>query len=293
MYLRKAFNIPEKYAYPIAILGFWLLLLGYRVNDIFLVVAYPFSSYGMIIMIVALTKTIPRIIKYVTHSALWKYFEEIPVLGLVITDMTVRTRFFLYIGTLINIFYVALKITAGILYHSLWLSFMGGYYLALAILRLFIIHFERKYDENSNLELEFRRYKSCGIVLFVLDAILAYIVWLAAQFKAIIDYPGFLIYGMALYSFYSIIHAVYILIKNRKRERPMYGAARIASFTAALVSMLSLEIAMMARFGAEDIKLRHNMTIWAGSIIFVIVTYMAITMIYKGIRMAEYFRSRQ
>ncbi|MCR4902320.1 MAG: hypothetical protein K6A23_05640 [Butyrivibrio sp.] len=95
-------------------------------------------------------------------------------------------------------------------------------------------------------------------------------------------YPGILIYGIAFYSFYSIILAIYNLVKNINSERPMYRAARIASFTSALVSMFSLEIAMMARFGKDNIELRQNMTIWTGSTVFIIVTYMAITMIVKG-----------
>ncbi len=89
---------------------------------------------------------------------------------------------------------------------------------------------------------------------------------------------------MAFYSFYAMILAVYNLVKNRKHERLMYGAARIASFTAAMVSMLSLEIAMMARFGAEDFVQRRLMTIWTGLSVFLIVIYMAIMMIVRGTR---------
>lgn len=113
---------------------------------------------------------------------------------------------------------------------------------------------------------------------------LTYIIYLAANFKAVVNYPGILIYGMALYSFYSIILAIYNLIRKRKKERLMYGAARIASFTAALVSMMSLEIAMMARFGADDIEMRHDMVVWTGTAIFLIVTYMAVSMIVRGRR---------
>ncbi len=282
-FLKKIFDIPEKNAYIIAILGYIFLAFGLRGGiKVFEILAYPLSSYGFVVMVVALTKTIPRIVQRVIDSPLWKMLEEIPFLGLLITDSKARMRFFLYFGTLVNILFVVLKLTTGLIYESLWLSFMGGYYFALAILRAFIIHFERKYDENANLELEYKRYKSCGIVLFALDILLIYIICLAVEFKAIIDYPGILIYGIAFYFFYAFILSTYNIFKNRKHERPMYSAARIASFTAALVSMLSLEIAMMARFGAEDIKMRQQMTIWTGSVIFIVVTYMAIMMIVRG-----------
>ncbi len=282
-YLKLIFDIPEKYAYSIAIAGFIILAFGLRGGiKVFEILAYPVSTYSFVVLIVALTKTIPRIVQYIINSELWGMLSRVPLLGLLITNTRIRMRFFLYFGTLMNIFYVVLKISSGIIYSSLWLSFFGGYYLVLAILRAFIIHFERKYDENSNLPLEYKRYMSCGIVLFVLDAVLVYIIYLAANFKAVLDYPGVLIYGMAFYSFYSIILATYNIFRNRKHERLMFGAARIASFTSALVSMLSLEIAMMARFGADDIVMRKEMTVWTGTAVFLLVIYMAIMMIIKG-----------
>ncbi len=215
---------------------------------------------------------------------LWEQMKTFPLVGPVITDGKVRMRFFLYLGAIINCFYVILKISGGIIYGSLWLSFMGGYYLALVMLRMLIIHFERLYDEDADILKEYRRYRNCGIILLCLDILLIFVIILAAKFKAIIYYPGFLIYGMALYFFYSIILAVYNLISKRKIERPIYGAARIVKFVSALVSALSLEFAMMARFGAANLIKRRNMTILTGSIIFFLILCMAIRMIITGVK---------
>ncbi len=281
-FFKKIFNIPEPIAFIVAAAGFLILALAFNGADFLRFLAYPLSSYGVVALIVALTKIIPRLVDYVLNSAAWKRLEEVPFVGELIVDKTVRMRFFLYFGTVVNILYVILKISTGFIYHSLWLSFMGGYYLALAVLRGFIIHFERKYDEDANIALEYKRYRACGMLLFLLDQTLILIIWLAAEFKANLDYPGILIYGIALYSFYAIILAIYNLITERKKERPMYTAARIATFTAALVSMLSLEIAMMARFGADDHEMRLEMTVWTGTLVFLIVTYMSMMMIVRG-----------
>ena len=76
--------------------------------------------------------------------------------------------------------------------------------------------------------------------------------------------------------------AVYNLVTKRKIERPIFGAARIASFVAELVSALSLEFAMMARFGGDNLIKRRNMSIWTGSVIFTLILYMSLMMIVKG-----------
>lgn len=214
----------------------------------------------------------------------------LPLIGPIMADGKLRMRFFLYLGILMNGFYVVLNICGGVIYGSLWLSFMGGYYLALVVFRGLIIHFERLHGEDEDIKKEFMIYRNCGIILFILDIILIFIIILAARFKAVINYPGIIIYYMAVHFFYSIIMAIYNLISKRKVERPIWGAARIASFVAALVSALSLEFAMMARFGGENLIKRRNMTIWTGTIIFTLILYIAVMMIIKGNKNGKHSR---
>ena len=201
-----------------------------------------------------------------------------------LSDFKLRQRVFLYLGALINLIYGVIKVAAGMIYSSLWLSFMGGYYLILAGFRTYIIRYERKYDENVDMNNEYKRYTVCGYILVGLDIFLIYILDMAVEFKAVVIYPGSLIYGMALYAFVSMGFVIKNLVQIHTISRPLYGAARVASFTAALISMLSLEIAMLGRFGEEDIKLRKVMTILSGAAIFLMVGVMALRMIYVGIK---------
>ena len=103
-----------------------------------------------------------------------------------------------------------------------------------------------------------------------------------ARLEGTIDYPGLLIFGMAFYSFYATIATAVNAVKYRGHTHPMFTAARISSFTAALVSMLSLEIAMTARFGAEDISFRKQMTALTGLGVCSIVLIVAVSMIIKS-----------
>ena len=280
--IKSAFVLPEKLAYTLAFIGIALLITGHYLDGPVLYMSYPISAYGTVTAIIALTKTIPRLKNILAEWWLWKLLKTLPLIGPIISDGKIRMRFFLYFSILMNGFYVVLNISGGIIYESLWLSFLGGYYLALVVLRIFIIHFERFHDENEDIAKEYIRYRNCGVILFLLDIILIFIIILAVRFIAVINYPGIIIYGMAFHFFYSIILAIYNLISKRKVERPIFGAARIASFVAALVSALSLEFAMMARFGGDNLIKRRNMTIWTGSVIFALILYMALMMIVKG-----------
>ena len=68
------------------------------------------------------------------------------------------------------------------------------------------------------------------------------------RFKEILRrllFPGA---AVALYTFYTTIMAVVNLVRDRKSGSPVMAAARGVNLAAALVSMLSLETAMLTQF---------------------------------------------
>ena len=159
--IKSAFVLPEKLAYTLAFIGIALLITGHYLDGPVLYMSYPISAYGTVTAIIALTKTIPRLKNILAEWWLWKLLKTLPLIGPIISDGKIRMRFFLYLGILMNGFYVVLNISGGIIYESLWLSFLGGYYLALVVLRIFIIHFERFHDENEDIAKEYIRYRNC------------------------------------------------------------------------------------------------------------------------------------
>lgn len=95
-------------------------------------------------------------------------------------------------------------------------------------------------------------YRMCGITLLIMNQALAGIVIFMVHQNRGFDYPGLLIYAMATYSFYSVITAVVNLVKFRKHGSPLLSAAKVINLVAAMVSVLSPETAMLARFGGDD-----------------------------------------
>lgn len=69
------------------------------------------------------------------------------------------------------------------------------------------------------------------------------------------QYAGSLIYIMGMYAFYTTVMAIVNLVRYRQFQSPVMSAARTVNLVAAMVSMLSLETAMLSQFGGgEDFR---------------------------------------
>ena len=88
---------------------------------------------------------------------------------------------------------------------------------------------------------------------------------------------------MAIYAFYSVITAVINLVKYRKYGSPVLSAAKVISLTTAMVSMFSLESAMLAQFSdASQTAFKKIMTECTGGAICAIVIGMAVYMMFRS-----------
>ena len=82
------------------------------------------------------------------------------------------------------------------------------------------------------------------------------------------------------FRFYATITAAVNVVKFRRYRKPVLSAAKVINLTAALVSMLSLETAMLTQFGAaDDPVFRQIMTASTGAGVSMIVLGMAVFMI--------------
>ena len=92
-----------------------------------------------------------------------------------------------------------------------------------------------------------------------------------------------MIYVMALYTFYSTTHAIVDIVKYRSLGSPIMSTAKIVALSAALVSMLNLETAMFAQFGAQMPQQDRNlMIILTGAGISIVVVTLSIILIARA-----------
>ncbi len=142
-----------------------------------------------------------------------------------------------------------LRLSVGVRFRSLWDIHLGTYYLLLCVIRWILQCGVSLTSSPVDVRRTYRRCHICGWLLLVLDLILSGMVFLMVFRDHTYDYPGMLIYLAALYTFYITISAGVHLIRDRRHQDPIVNAANILSLTAALVSMLALQTAMLTQFG--------------------------------------------
>lgn len=267
-------------------------------------IAYVLSAYALVISVTGVYRIVCFMKSDVKDNSTVKKFISIPVVDKILNESTFRTEMALYPGFCINVLYVIFKTATGIYYRSAWFISLGVYYLALAVMRLMLIHYMRvtkqktnisdrlkdkindklndKINDGINYELndELRRYRMCGFMLFLINAAVVGITILSVRKNMRFMYPGYLIYVMAMYAFYSVINAVINLVKYRKYGSPVLSAAKVINMSTALVSIFSLETAMLTQFGENNTEqFRIIMTALTGAGISFIVIGMAVYMV--------------
>lgn len=287
--LKKLFFLPPVPTLLIGVPSYGLViyaLAAENVNKTVAYVAYILSAYALITTVTGIYGIVVWVKRGVEEHPFVKKLMGISWVNRYLKEDTFRVRISLYPGFFINLLYAGIKMFSGIYYRSVWFATLAVYYILLAIMRFFLLQYVWKRDGRENNEIaEWRRYRLCGIILLFMNWALTGIVILVIHQNSGFEYPGTLIYVMAMYAFYAIIIAVLNVIKFRKYGSPVLSAAKVISLTAALVSMLSLETAMLTQFGQpDDTEFRQVMMAATGLGISVIVLVMAVYMIIRSTR---------
>lgn len=206
-------------------------------------IAYVFSAYALVILCANMTPLFKR-----GRSRA----EQNPLVNRYMTDARFRVNISLHASLCINVLYSLLNALNGFLYNSVWFGTLAVYYLFLAALRFLLVRYVHRHGFGTNLSGEWKRYRICGAVLTAMTIAMAGVIVLVLHEEGSFSYAGYLIFVMALYTFYTTIMGVVNVVKYRRYKSPAMSAARSVSLAAALVSMLSLEVAMLAQFGSED-----------------------------------------
>nr|WP_325185130.1 hypothetical protein [uncultured Oscillibacter sp.] len=247
--------------------------------------SYLASAYALTILVLGLPGAVRSARRWTDCHPLAKKIRSIPLSRRYVEDITFRTEVSLGVGFAVNLLYIAMKLVSGIYYRSAWLIALAVYYTLLAVMRFLLLCRKRWPEGRARQELELRRYRLCGCVLLLMNLALSGIVVFMVRYDRGYQYPGTLIYAMAAYSFYAVISAAVNVIKFRRYESPILSAAKAISLVAALVSILSLETAMLAQFGSGDDPLfRKAMTGATGGGVCVMVLGTALFMIVKASR---------
>ena len=247
-------------------------------HPVFAYAAYVLSFYTLTVDCVFFSQTLPGYY----HQAKQKVYGT-SLGNRYMTDASFKVRVSLYNSLAINLLYSAFKLMAGISFSSVWWGAIAFYYMVLALIRFLLLRYMNSNQSRADLLAEYRRYRLCGILMVLLNLALSGIVFQMVWQNRAYTYPEIILITIATYTFYTVTVSIIDLVKYRKFKSPVISASKAIRFAAALVSVLTLETAMLAQY-SDDEAFRRLMTALTGAGVCLIVLAISIIMVVRANR---------
>lgn len=279
--MEKWKELGFKLLYPNVVVFILVLIIGYgSVISVFILslsnhwisyISYVLSAY-------ALTITVPRciiLIKWINkklHSN--KYTNRL------LTDKDLKNNIKLFSGTIFNMIYGIFKFITGFVYRSVWFGATGVYYLTLGLMKSSLTkHVIKKSDEKT----QHNQYRNTGILMLLLNAAMVGMIVLMIRNGESAQYPGFLIFAQAAYTFFILIFAIINIVKYRKNHSPIVTASKSINLVAAVMSLFILQVALINQFGINsDPRFKSIINVITGSVTSIVTLGIAIFMIINS-----------
>ncbi|MFC1237989.1 hypothetical protein ACFGOO_00970 [Treponema vincentii] len=181
-----------------------------------------------------------------------------------------KVKVALYISLCINTAYYLFTAACGLLYHSWWFGTLAFYYGILGLERFFLA--KTLWTKILNRETEYRKSGQCGFMLLILTVGLIGRIIFITHDNLTASYSGRIVYGVAAYTFYAVISSIINLIKHKRSNSPIFTACRILTAASALVSLYSLQTALLTQF-KNDEAFKQRMNAITGTAICAVIFY--------------------
>ena len=239
---------------------------------------YVLAFYTLSVVTVFCAMVLPKQYSTVKHR-----IYENPLGNRYMTDRVFRTNISLSISFVISTLYVGINLWSWHVLGSYWFMVLAVYYVIMAVMRFLLVRYVRIQKIGTDILREWKRSRSCAYILLLINLSLSGAVLMILYQHRGYNYPGVMIYVMALYTFYALTMSIMDIVKYRKLGSPVMSTAKIVSLSAALVSMLNLETAMFAQFGAEmSIEQQHIFIILTGAGVSITVITLSVILIAKA-----------
>lgn len=258
--------------------GLTLVFLKGWEQRIFAYGIYVLAFYTLFVVTWFCVRVLPK-----QYGAMKEKIYANPLGNRFLTDRVFRTGVGLYASLGINLLYVGINLLSWHLNRSWWFVVLAVYYGIMAVMRFLLVRYVRVRKIGSDLRGEWKRSRSCAGILLLINLSLSGAVLMILYSNRGYEYPGMLIYVMALYTFYSTVHAIVNMVKYRAMGSPVMSTAKTVSLSAALVSMLNLETAMFAQFGGEmPVEQQRIFVILTGAGVSITVVTLSVLLIVKA-----------
>ena len=209
-------------------------------------IVYVLAFYTLTVVTIFCAVVLPK-----QYGTIKQKIYDHPLGNRYMTDRVFRTNISLSASFVISMLYVGINLWSWHMLESYWFMVLAVYYSIMAVMRFLLVRYVRIQRIGTSMLGEWKRSRICAYILLLINLSLSGAVLMILYRNRGYDYPGIMIYVMALYTFYSTIHAIVDIVKYRKLGSPVMTTAKIVSLSAALVSMMNLETAMFTQFGGD------------------------------------------
>ena len=241
-------------------------------------IVYVLAFYTLSVVTIFCAMVLPK-----QYSTIKKKIYENPLGNRYMTDRVFRTKISLSISFAISMLYVGINLWSWHMLGSYWFMVLAVYYVIMALMRFLLVRYVRIQKIGTDILSEWKRSRICAYILLLINLSLSGAVLMILYQHRGYDYSGMMIYVMALYTFYALTMSIVDIVKYRKMGSPIMSTAKIVSLSAALVSMLNLETAMFAQFGAEmSVEHQHIFIILTGAGVSITVVTFSVILIVRA-----------
>lgn len=227
---------------PVLIAGamVWVFALGNEGTP-FSYVAYLASAWALAVLVLAVVRGRPA-------RAFVGLLRRSKPIGRMLDDKDHRSVMGAHVSLAVDVLWAAGNLVLGAASASSWLVTLGVYYLLLAVMRGLLIFDIRRGDDAKTA----RTIRACGFLVAALTFVVSGFVVLVSHDLGGFAYPDIVIYAVAAYAFFSLGTSLAGIVANRRHESQLMFALSGVNLVNALVSILALEVAMMALFGGGE-----------------------------------------
>jgi hypothetical protein len=150
-----------------------------------------------------------------------------------------------------------------------------------------------KFEPGQKMFREWLIYRFCGLGLVLMNLALTVIIAFVTAYSKSTVNNEIITIMLAAFTFTAMAIAIVNVVRYRQYNSPVWSASKALSFVSALVSILTLEDAMLATFGqAEGESFRRLMGALTGAGIVAVVLAIAIYMIVRSTKTIKTFDNK-
>ena len=253
-------------------------------TDVLSIASYALSFYALMLVCLRIPDMIAFVQRFRRENRYYLLYQS---------DVQLRMNISLYGAFTFNAVYAIFQLCLGLWHHSVWFYAMAGYYVLLAYMRMMLVRTIHEHAPGKEQGIEWRKYRLCGALLLVMNiALLIFILYFVLRIR-IFSHHEITTIAMAAYTFSALAMAIWNVIRYRKYGSPAYSAAKAISLVSAIVSMLTLENAMLSTFGETDGELFRQIILGiSGVAVIFLVQGIAVYMIRNAAKQLRIHNSQ-